>query len=154
MNLDVIHAGIKANIIPDECTLLLDRRVAPDEDAKRAEKEIMTVINEEKKKNPELDLTVEQGMLHTNFVNPWDFKFLRNLKKGYSKITGVEPFVGGSTGALDACYSVQEGIPTVTFGAARPDSNSHGNNESVLAKDLVRYAQIVSLSLREYLTNH
>jgi succinyl-diaminopimelate desuccinylase len=154
LNLDVIHAGVKANIIPDECTLLLDRRVAPDENAKRAEKEIMTVINEEKKQNPELDLTVEQSMLHTNFVNPSDFRFIGNLKEVYPKITGVEPFIGGTTGALDACYSVQEGIPTVTFGAARPDSNSHGSNESVLVDDLVRYAQIVSLSLREYLTNH
>ena len=153
LNLDVIHAGVKANIIPDECTLLLDRRVAPEEDAKRAVKEIMTAINKEKKRNPELDLTVEQTFLHTNFVNPSDFRFIRNLKEAYPKITGVEPFVGGTTGALDACYSVQEGIPTVTFGAARPDSNSHGSNESVLVDDLVRYAQIVSLSLREYLTN-
>lgn len=153
LNLDVIHAGVKANIIPDECTLLLDRRVAPDEDAKRAEKEIMTVINDEKKRNPELDINVEQSMLHTNFVNPSDFRFLRNLREVYPKITGVEPFIGGTTGALDACYSVQEGIPTVTFGAARPDSNSHGSDESVLVDDLVRYAQVVSLSLREYLTN-
>jgi len=152
LNLDVIHAGVKVNIIPDECTLLLDRRVSPEEDPDMAEKEIMRIIEEEKAKNPELDLRVESGMLHTNFLSPSDSRYLQALKSVYRRITGLDPFVGGSTGALDACYSVRRDIPTVTFGAATPDSNTHGSNESVSVDDLVAYAQIVSHSLEAYLT--
>ena len=131
--------------------LLLDRRICPDEDAIKAEKEIMAVINREWSRNPELDLTVESGMLHGNFLGSADFRYLRALKEAYRDVRGYAPFVGGSAGALDACYSVHEGIPTVTFGAAGAESNSHGSNESVRVKDLVTYAQIVSLSLFEYL---
>lgn len=151
LNLDVIHAGVKANIIPDECTLLLDRRVTPDEDANTAKEEITRIIENERSKNPELNLTYEHQMLHGNFVSPSNFRYLTALKKAYREVKGELPFVGGSTGALDACYSVQEGIPTVTFGSAGPDSNAHGPNESVRIEDLVTYSQIVSFSLAEYL---
>lgn len=151
LNLDVIHGGTKVNIIPGDCMLLLDRRIPPDEDAIKAEEEIMAVIDRERFRNPKLDLTVESEMLHGNFVSPADFKYLRALKGAYRDIRGYAPFVGGSPGALDACYSVREGIPTVTFGVGGPESNSHGSNESVRIEDLVTYAQIVSLSLCEYL---
>ncbi len=154
LNLDVIHAGVKANIIPDECTLILDRRVAPDEDADMAEKEIMAILESEKKRDAELDLEYEHQMLHSNFVSPSDFQYLTALKNAYQNVLGQTPFVGGATGALDACYSVQAGIPTVTFGAASPEANAHGPNESVQIEDLVAYSQIVSISLAKYLATN
>ena len=44
LNINMIHGGLKVNIVPDECIISVDRRLIPEEKLEDAEKEIMDAL--------------------------------------------------------------------------------------------------------------
>jgi acetylornithine deacetylase/succinyl-diaminopimelate desuccinylase-like protein len=44
LNINMVHGGIKSNIVPDECLIAIDRRLIPEENIADAEKEIMNTL--------------------------------------------------------------------------------------------------------------
>ena len=44
LNINMIHGGLKVNIVPDECIISVDRRLIPEETLAEAEKEIMDTL--------------------------------------------------------------------------------------------------------------
>ena len=44
LNINMIRSGLKVNIIPDECTISIDRRLIPEENTEQATKEILDTL--------------------------------------------------------------------------------------------------------------
>ena len=51
----MIKGGIAANIVPDSCSVRLDRRILPGESVESVTKEIQNVIDEIKQEDGELE---------------------------------------------------------------------------------------------------
>ena len=45
LNINMIHGGLKANIVPDECVITVDRRLIPEENVAEAERELMDTLS-------------------------------------------------------------------------------------------------------------
>jgi acetylornithine deacetylase/succinyl-diaminopimelate desuccinylase family protein len=154
MSIDVISGGLKVNMIPDRCEILVDRRTIPEESVVEEAKRIINTISDMKKSDPDLSVSVDYNYFHESFKsdpNEWAIKL---LEKAYREVTNVSPFMGGALGCTDACYTSKIGIPTMLLGSARANSSSHGKNEFVDLNDVVLFSKIIGAFVKEVLTRN
>lgn len=143
-NLDIINSGTKANIVPDLCTLTINRRWIPAENIEEVKQEILNAIEKGKAKSKLLDVK-------TTFI--YDYPAMKvnpnapdvtRIKKVISLVQGVEedkiPVIGmsGSTdmGNISEILSTED---IIMHGPGNAGSNSHGVNEFIRWKDIVVY---------------
>jgi acetylornithine deacetylase/succinyl-diaminopimelate desuccinylase-like protein len=108
VNVGAMHGGTQANIVPDRCSILLDRRTLPGETEAAVRREINALLRPE-------DLAVTYvhdplppcPPLETNPKLPLVSRFLKCL--GQRKPVGVRYFCDASVLSLG-------GIPSVVFG--------------------------------------
>jgi succinyl-diaminopimelate desuccinylase len=152
MSMGVITGGLKVNIVPDRCEMLVDRRVIPEENVVNEAKRVISEVNELKKGDPELLVTVEYNCFHESYESDprsWGVKL---LSEAYREATGSSPFLGGSLGCTDGCYTAKVGIPTMLLGASRAQSGVHAKNEFVDLGDVVLLSKIVATFLGKAFT--
>jgi succinyl-diaminopimelate desuccinylase len=152
MSIDVISGGLKVNMIPDRCEVLVDRRIIPEENVVEEAKRIVAAINGIKASDPDLSVSVDYNYFHESFKTDPDNWAIKLLSRIYSETTGAPAFLGGALGCTDACYTAKIGIPTMLLGAARAQSCSHAKNEFVDLNDVILFSKILAIFLREALT--
>jgi succinyl-diaminopimelate desuccinylase len=140
LNITMISAGIKENIVPDKCVLRGDRRVLPEETMEGAIEEI------EKKVKPlgdDLDLKFFPGYPPMR-MNP-DHHWIREVQRAVEHVTGIVPELSGAQGSLDQAYATDKtGIPTCVYGVGRQmESNIHAGDENVRVDDLVNFSKFL-----------
>jgi succinyl-diaminopimelate desuccinylase len=140
-NLDVIHSGTKSNIVPAECTLIINRRYIPEEKFEDVMAEIYEAIEKGKAKSNALAVDVKvQHSYPAAKYNPGTpyakrMKQAKMLVQGYKEDDFAAYGVAGST---DMSF-VQQVLNTediVMVGAGRSGSNAHGADEFVYISDL------------------
>lgn len=142
-NLTIMHCGTKANIVPAECTLTINRRWIPDEDPDEVVAEIEQAIQRGKEKSKLLDLKVDvmrgYGAVEIDTDTPAVHKMIESVKavKGFESL-----LFGGMSGSTDlACVAdalKPEKLEVAHFGLARAsDLRAHGADEFVYIEDLV-----------------
>ena len=143
-NLDIIKSGEKANIVPDLCTLIINRRIIPDEKYEDVKQEILDAIERGKVKSKALDVITTFYYSYPAFrVNPKSPPINR-IKKVMSlvqKIPEDQIEMLGMAGSLDMSY-VSEILnidDIIIHGIATLGSNAHGVNETVKLKDMRTY---------------
>ena len=57
-NLDVLQGGFRANIVPDRCTLVINRRYIPEERIEDVEAEIDAAVRRGQDRSPALDVSI------------------------------------------------------------------------------------------------
>jgi succinyl-diaminopimelate desuccinylase len=147
----MIKGGIKGNIIPDTCELLVDRRFIPEENPETVKREIAEVVR---------GYSRETGVRITNkplpgynpMMTPPDHPLVKVVKKAAKRVLGENVPVGGSQGSTDMATVSALGIPVVILGATRSESNIHGINEHVRIDDLVSITKIMAQSYLELLS--
>jgi acetylornithine deacetylase/succinyl-diaminopimelate desuccinylase family protein len=155
MSMDVISGGTKVNMIPDRCEVLVDRRIIPEEDVVDEAKKIVNAICDLRKNDPKLLVSVDYNHFHESFKSDPSNKAIKLLSAAYRDVTHESPFLGGTLGCTDACYTAKIGIPTMMLGCARANSNTHGKNEFVDLNDVVLFSKILGVFLKEMFTeNH
>lgn len=108
INVGSIRGGTQANIVPDNCEILVDRRTLPGETEPRVEREIQALLRQHG-----LEVTFDRGRLapcepmETNSSLPLVTQFLRIV--GQRKPVGVNYF-------CDASILSRGGIPSIVFG--------------------------------------
>jgi succinyl-diaminopimelate desuccinylase len=135
-NLDIMHSGTKTNIVPDLCTLTINRRIIPDENVEDVKKEISEAIERGKAKSKLLDVK-------TTFIYdypPMKVKLnapnVNRMKKVMMKVQQItedliQPIgISGSTdmGFISQILNTND---IIFHGAGNPGSNSHGVNEYI-----------------------
>jgi len=108
VSVGAIHGGTQPNIVPDRCSILLDRRTLPGETEARVRREINSLVRRK-------GLTVSYAHdelppcppLETDARRPLVAGFLRSV--GQRKLAGVRYF-------CDASVLGHGGIPSVVFG--------------------------------------
>ncbi|TFG20561.1 MAG: M20 family peptidase [Promethearchaeota archaeon] len=143
-NLDIIHSGTKTNIVPDLCTLTINRRVIPDEDIEEVKKEIREAIKRGKAQSKLLD--VKTTFIYdyppmTADPNAPDISRMKKVMMEVQNVPEEKVFTVGNAGSTDMGY-VSEILKTndiIFHGVGNVGSNSHGVNEFIRMRDILNY---------------
>lgn len=146
----MIDAGIVPNMVPSECTLMVDRRVVPTEDQKKAVEEVEDCLA--KVKMPVGKCTVDTSVVYEPFrVNPKS-PIVGISTKILSEVTKSKVTPSGIQGSTDIGWVVNKGkIPSVFFGSGRMEGMAHGADEYVQIPDLVAVTKAYAFVAMEYL---
>ncbi len=143
-NLDIIHSGTKTNIVPDLCTLTINRRVIPDEKLEDVKKEISEAIKRGKAKSKLLNVKTTFIYDYPPMVadpNAPDITRMKKVMMEVQKVPENKIMVVGIAGSSDMGY-VSEILKTkdiVFHGVGNPGSNDHAVNEHVKLKEVKTY---------------
>ena len=140
ISVTMIEGGIAANIIPAECSLLVDIRTIPEENAEKAAKELKETIENYAKKNG-IKIEVEAK----GFMDGWytmDEKIIRKFKEVLEKTLGREVRVVVELGGTDGVFMIDR-MPVIQFGTMREENNIHGKNEFVYLEDIEKVKKFV-----------
>ncbi|MFX0069821.1 MAG: M20 family metallopeptidase [Candidatus Hermodarchaeota archaeon] len=151
-NLDIIQSGDKINIVPNLCTLKIDRRIIPDENYEDVKKEIEEAVEKGKAKSKAVDVrTTFHYMYPPVRVNPNGPNILR-FKKIISLVQNVEE---DEINVLGMSFSTDMGFITqildtdeiIFTGIQTLKSNTHGVNESVMYSDVKTFIKEIIVFL-------
>jgi acetylornithine deacetylase/succinyl-diaminopimelate desuccinylase-like protein len=119
---NVISGGMKVNVIPDRCSVEVDRRLLPGETDATALAEIAAILDEMRAADPDLPVEIEDlGMgKPPASIDPSD-PLAKTLRTSAEAVTGrTLPFVGFRAGA-DMGFLIAAGVPTVMLGPGSID---------------------------------
>jgi len=143
-NLDIIHSGTKANIVPGLSTLTINRRYIPDENVDDVIKEIMEAIEKGKIKSSLLNVKVAFNLGYPPMVtnpNAPDITRLKKVMMEVQKISENRIRIIGGSGSTDMGF-VSEILKTddiIFHGLGNTGSNDHGVNENIRLKEVLIY---------------
>ncbi|MFX0187093.1 MAG: M20 family metallopeptidase [Candidatus Hodarchaeota archaeon] len=139
-NLDIIRSGEKSNIVPDLCTLTINRRIIPEEKFEDVKQEILEAIQRGKVKSKALDVRTTfkytYPPLKTDPNSPASMRF----KKVISTVQNIPEEkiqLIGASGSTDMGFLTEYDV--IVHGVGNPGSNSHGVNETIKLKDVKTY---------------
>lgn len=134
LSVTMIKGGVAANIIPDKCELLIDRRTIPEEKAEDAARTLEKKIYEFARTN-NIEVDVEARGLLDAWVTK-DERVINKFREILREVTGKNPDIVVELGGTDGCHLIER-MPVIQFGALRDDNNIHGKNEFVYIDDLI-----------------
>ncbi len=143
LNINMIHGGLKVNIVPDECIISIDRRLIPEENVAAAEREILGALSAVKGVAWEIS-----RKMFIPTVPPCDDPMVDELDKVILKVTGSHGKYGemGSGDLGHIVHSTWRG-QEFGLGVIRTESCIHGKNEFVYVKDVEDLGRIIGLFL-------
>jgi succinyl-diaminopimelate desuccinylase len=140
-NLDIVNAGVKSNIVPSACTLVVNRRFIPEERYEDVEREIREAVERGAEKSRALEVDVAFMKAYPAYRqspdHPLAHKLVHIMKRlhGYGDEDFVRTGSGGSTDMANIAETLgTDEIATVGLGRMR-ESKAHGANESVRLSD-------------------
>ena len=144
-----ISGGSAPSVYPERCTVSLERRTLPGENAECVVAELEGVLGRTRARVPDLAarLTVVLERPGTEVAS--DHPLVRGLLQAASR-TGVEPRIEPMTAWVDAAYLNEAGIPAVCFGPGSI-AQAHAADEWVAAAEIERCAEILVAFARSVL---
>lgn len=144
LNINMIHGGLKVNIVPDECIISIDRRLVPEEKLEDAEKEIVEALATVHGVDWEVN-----KVMSIPTIPPCEDPMVSDLAAVIQKITGRNGRYG-EMGSGDLSPVVNQDWSGVDFGLGviRTECNIHGKYEFVYIKDVEALSSIIAEFLR------
>ncbi|HSR12194.1 MAG TPA: M20 family metallopeptidase [Thermodesulfobacteriota bacterium] len=138
---NVIHGGIKDNVIPDYCELHMDRRRIPGEDNRQFDRELESWVREMSAGDPSFQCSIEiLGADKEPVAISPDEPIVKIVLETIFEVTGRRETPQALIAATDMTFLVHDaGIPTVILG---PGLGSHVVDESVEIAQLEEAATI------------
>ncbi len=146
LNINIINAGVKQNIIPDRCTLKGDRRFIPEERFDDVCKEISEALSRVRQGNPDIVLRWSCDEIYAPMLTDMNHPWVKEVQSAASGVAGREIGLAGAQGSLDVAYAVKvTGLPACCFGIGRrTESNAHADDENIRMEDLVMYMKFLA----------
>ena len=140
MNIGTIHAGENPNVVPDRCTLLIDRRLLPEESVDTAFAEIEDLVAGAGE--PRGTCVVRRLVGTNGFSAPLDGPHVSALVAAIEERLGKPPAVLNALAASDGRFFARDGIEIVNFGPG-DGAVSHAANEFIPLSEMVDAALIL-----------
>ncbi len=143
VNAAIIEGGSAPNVVPDRCTVEIDRRIIPGETSPEAVlAPFERVADEIRSEHPEVDLSFEVHLWTDAAEADPRSPIAVACRAAIGAETGEEPPDEGMTGITDARFYLNDaGIPAVLLGPGSLGV-AHTANESVATRDLTAAARI------------
>ena len=154
LNVGLIEGGINTNVVPDLVTFRLDRRLIPEENGRKVERELIALI---KKAGAGEGIKVEaKRILLAEPLKPVKGieRLVAPLQRHASEILKQKIKPTGVPLYTDARHYAAHKIPVVLYGAGPRsilEANAHRADEHVRLKDLDAAIRIVAATLRDLL---
>jgi acetylornithine deacetylase/succinyl-diaminopimelate desuccinylase family protein len=153
LNVGLIGGGINTNVVPDQVTFRLDRRIIPEESSTKVEAELRDLIGESAKPLAGINVTVRQVLLAMPLVpQAGSDKIVSAIQRHAKAVLGVDVPVTGVPLYTDARHYAARGIPIVLYGAGPRtllEANAHNANENIRLSDLKAATKIVALTVAD-----
>ncbi|MCJ7609189.1 M20 family metallopeptidase [Candidatus Bathyarchaeota archaeon] len=142
INISVIEGGLQRNMVPDRCSMIIDRRTVPStETMDDARNEIRKVIEDEKKRDPLLRVELREIIDVDAYEVSEGEPVVQALLIAGKKVLGKRPRFTGCKGFTDGHWlTVNHGIPCATFGGL--GGGVHGVDEYADLKSFVDSAKV------------
>jgi len=138
-----INGGIAVNIIPDKCSIEVDRRLLPGETSDSAKREILKLINKLKDKNKTLDIDISDPTVETIPIDTdINEKIVKISMKSCDKIIGKSKMKGVNF-SCDASSFTGAGIPSIVLGPGNI-LQAHTEDEFVDLEEVCHASEIYS----------
>lgn len=121
VNVSIIHGGKRANMVPHECVIEIDRRVLPGEILEAVLEEIKATIDPLKNEYPQLSYELSVKKYNGPFEIKSDEKFIETVADAVSFCLARRPEIKGLSFGTDASELSVMNIPTVVIGPGSPN---------------------------------
>jgi succinyl-diaminopimelate desuccinylase len=149
-NLSVIRGGVKPNITPGECNLVVNRRYIPEEKYEDVANEIQEAIDRGRAKSKLLDIKVKFIHNYPPVVFDMESPFMEKMKEARRAVHDYGDFMAGGLGGSTDMGCVAMALKTDKFIGMSParanNLSAHAANERVgitdllnMTKELVHY---------------
>ena len=136
----------KHNIIPSEAIIGFDLRLIPEEDEAEAVNEFIDYVQ-----HISLQLKVETDIEVLSLQRGWyttDEEYIDEAKEALRRAMKTtmdkeDVKIAAELGGNDGTFFFKKGMPTIAFGAIRPDNNIHTEGEFVYIKDIVLLKEFI-----------
>jgi succinyl-diaminopimelate desuccinylase len=136
-----IEGGLQVNIVPDRCSIEIDRRLNPGEDWPAVRETLATLLQELRGEDPDLQVILEEPYQHFGSMETSpDAPVVRVAREAVRRIDGEHPVRGVSYGT-DAAEFSAAGIPCVVLGPG-DIAQAHTAAEYVEVQQVVKAAAI------------
>ncbi|TDN63341.1 M20/M25/M40 family metallo-hydrolase [Paraburkholderia sp. BL10I2N1] len=151
----LIEGGINTNVVPDEVTFRLDRRIIPEEQPEAVEAELRALIEASAAKLPGTRVGITQILLARPFMPIEGAERLADIFcREASLVMGEEVPTNGVPLYADARLYVEAGVPTIMYGAGPRtllEANGHRADERVPVATLSLASKVVANAIVELL---
>jgi succinyl-diaminopimelate desuccinylase len=158
LTVGLITGGINTNVVPDNVTLRLDRRIIPEEDPAEVEATLTKQIKESAARWPGIACNVRRILLAVPFVPmPGQEKLVAAITRHATNIVGEEVRSQGSPLYTDARLYSAAGVPTVLYGAGPHtllEANGHRADEKLKLDDLYKATLVIALAIHDLLVSY
>jgi succinyl-diaminopimelate desuccinylase len=156
LTVGLISGGINTNVVPDKIVMRLDRRLIPEENGLKVERNLIALIKRAgKRKGIRIDC---KRVILADPLKPIKGieKLVEPLTRYGKRALKAKIDVKGVPLYTDARHYSVAGIPTVLYGAGPRtilDANAHGADEHLKLSDLKAATNVIEATLRELLTS-
>ncbi|MFW9939884.1 MAG: M20 family metallopeptidase [Candidatus Thorarchaeota archaeon] len=151
-NLDIIRSGEISNIIPDLCTLIINRRVIPDENIKDVKQEIKSAVEKGKSNSDALNVKTTFKYSYPPLkvdINSPEIQRMKRVIQLVHNIPEERIQIRGMSMTFDVGFVAQvlNTQEIILRGVATGASNTHGVNETIRLKDLKKFIKEIIVFL-------
>lgn len=147
----ICRCGTNFNIVPDECSLTLERRINPEEDFTTEKAALFNLLRRFQKKGINLEIETLQEGESAGITS--DHYAARALAENIKRITGSRPQFRMCPGLLEIRYYIKRGIPAFAYGPGLL-SVSHSPDEYVPVENIYNCAAIYALTAAQLLSQN
>ncbi|MCZ6872553.1 MAG: M20 family metallopeptidase [bacterium] len=139
----VVKGGVKTNVVPDECSMMLDRRLIPEETVQEAFSEIRSIVEILQQNDSEMRVELNQHLGIEAASIAADSVLSQAVATCHAQIYGREPSIAISPGFNDTHYLIRDmGIPALTYGPGTT-ATAHTPDEYIVIDDLYQATQVI-----------
>ena len=156
LTVGLISGGINTNVVPDKIVMRLDRRIIPEENGRKAERDLMALIKRAGKgKGIRIDtrrVMLAEPLKPITGIDSLIEPLTRHGRRTFQTRIDVK----GVPLYTDARHYSAAGIPTVLYGAGPRtilDANAHGADEHIKLTDLKAATKVIEATLRDLLAS-
>lgn len=145
LNVGKISGGIQWNIVPDQCTVAMDRRLIPGETREQAMAEISSVLEEYSAHGGALRYELSSvGDVAANINTSPAHPFARAAAATLQAVCGERRDLTGYVQTSDGRWFAGDGIPIILFGPGDP-ALAHAANEYISTDQLIEATRFLTL---------
>ena len=150
----LISAGERPNVVPELCTITIDRRLTVGETPTTAVNEYEQLITELEEMNPDLKAEVNctYGSLPT--FTPVETPIVKTLQKSFRQITNQEPTITHSHFGTDGGFIFHHlNIPVIIFGPGE-ETMAHKSDEYIEITQLIEATKVYIATVLSFFGNN
>ena len=149
--ISIIEGGVKTNVVPDQCTIFIDRRIIPGEKPEDVVTEIREVAERAVKDLPGTRVDVDFAAFggREAILNEPDSEIVQGMLRA-NELLGFDTKLAGFSMGTDGRHFAERGVPTIIYGPGDP-ALAHQPDEWVGVDEVMDATKAYALAALSFL---